>query len=82
MTTYQKHQITVHPSGRITTTELGFVDRTLQDGDMEEERRRFAVLAMKEPSDIIAVEVTDTTVVAVYRSGAVKIVHYWITEEE
>lgn len=74
---YKKIQTTVAVNGKAETMKLGFVDRTKLDDDMEAERERFTKLAKIGNGRIQAVEVTDATVVAVYKDGTVRIVH-WI----
>jgi hypothetical protein len=76
---YKKSQVTVPITGKtMGVRPLGLIAAADLERDMEEVRERFSGLALH-GVDILTVEVTDTTVVAVYKSGVVRVVRW---EEE
>ena len=85
---HKKIQTTIKPNGRIgRPLDLGWVDSTRLDSDIEYERQRSSRLALmasqKDRPDraIQTVEVASQTVVTVYESGEVRIINY-VPEEE
>lgn len=85
---YKKIQTTIKPSGRPgRALELGWVDSTRLDADIEDERQRWARLALaaerqnRPDRSIQTVEIANQTVVVVYESGEVRIINY-VPEEE
>jgi hypothetical protein len=76
---YRKFQTTIQPSGKHLVLQMGWVDSTRLDADMEWEKNRFNHLARTRDNYIRTVEVTDSNIVAVDESGRVRIVH-WVDE--
>lgn len=81
---HKKIQTTVKTNGETSSLELGWVDSTHLDRDIEEERERFAKVARAGSRAVVAQPAIQTvevahlapTIVAVYENGIVRVVTY------